>query len=306
MIKAYFLLQFHLLKRQLIDFGIHLIVSIVLLPAVFVGASLLLFSKTEHAGSIYVLIALSFCTSLSEKKRNDFLKFNFSKSNYRRIRYIENFILVAPFILILVIKSEFLHCIVLFVLSVASANIHIRRKDSLVIPTPFSRRPFEFAVGFRYTYILLLLDYFFALMSVLSGNFNLGAFALMVVFLLSLTYYLKPENDYFVWSFSIKSPRFIFAKIKIAVLHSSILSAPVFLMLAISFEQSLQTLLVVQLLGYASIVVIILAKYAAYPNQINLPQYVILALGLYLPPALLLIIPFLYIQAVKRLNEILE
>lgn len=306
MIKAYFSLRIQLVKRQLFDFGIHPIVAIILLPAIFVFVSMLLFSKTENANSIYVFIALSFCTVLSEKKRNDFLKFNFPTSSYRWIRFSENFIVVVPFILFLAIRSEFFHSIIALVFSAALALISIQKKDGIVIPTPFSRKPFEFTVGFRNTYFLLIFAYFITLMSVLYGNFNLGVFALILIFLLSLSFYLNPENEFFVWSFNMKSPRFIFEKAKIAVFYLSILSAPVLLVLAIFFSQSLQALLVVQLLGFVSIIVFILAKYAAYPAQISLPQLVILGLGLYLPPALLLIVPVFYIQAVKHLNELLE
>jgi hypothetical protein len=50
---------------------------------------------------------------------------------------------------------------------------------------------------------------------------------------------------------------------------------------------------------------IILAKYAAFPHQVNLPQFVILAVSVWFPPLLIAVIPFFYRQSVKRLNEIL-
>lgn len=305
-VTLYFILQIQLVKRKLIDFGVHPLLAIILFPAIFVFVSMLLFSKTEYAGSIYVLIALSFCTSLSEKKRNEFLKFNFSISRYRWIRFFENFIVVLPFFLFLAFRFEFIPAFALLILSTALALLNYRNAGSIVIPTPFSRKPFEFSVGFRNSFFLLIFAYFIAVMSVLYNNFNLGVFALILIFILSLSFYLYPENEYFVWSFSMKAPRFIFEKIKIAIFYLSILSAPVLVVLAIFFSQSIQALLLVQLLGYASIIVFILVKYAAYPSQVSLPQLVILGLGLYLPPALFLIAPVFYMQAVKRLNEILE
>ena len=51
---------------------------------------------------------------------------------------------------------------------------------------------------------------------------------------------------------------------------------------------------------------IVLAKYAAFPGVISLPQALLIAFGLWLPPLLLGIIPYFYSQSIKKLKEILE
>ncbi|MBK7030860.1 MAG: hypothetical protein IPH45_17355 [Bacteroidales bacterium] len=48
---------------------------------------------------------------------------------------------------------------------------------NFTIPTPFSKHPFEFAVGFRKTFLAWLFAYFLTIMAISVGNFNLGVFS---------------------------------------------------------------------------------------------------------------------------------
>jgi len=77
--KEYFQLQFKMLNRKMIDFGIPLLIGYTLLPLTFILLSNYLFEKTEYANYLYALIALSFVSKLSEPKRNDFLKSIFNR-----------------------------------------------------------------------------------------------------------------------------------------------------------------------------------------------------------------------------------
>jgi hypothetical protein len=49
-----------------------------------------------------------------------------------------------------------------------------------------------------------------------------------------------------------------------------------------------------------------LAKYSVFPEKLNIRFIIVFALTLLLPPLLLLIIPYLYIQSTKKLKEILQ
>ena len=64
--KEYFLLQFKMLNRKMIDFGLPLLIGYALLPFVFV---LLIVLKTEFAVYAYGLIAFSFISKLSERDK---------------------------------------------------------------------------------------------------------------------------------------------------------------------------------------------------------------------------------------------
>ena len=105
--KEHFLLQFKMLSRKMIDFGLPLLIRFTLLTFVFILLSNHLFVNTEFAVYVYGLIAISFVSKLSEPKRNDFLKLIFNKDKYRKLRVIENIIYCLPFTLFLVYKNKF-------------------------------------------------------------------------------------------------------------------------------------------------------------------------------------------------------
>jgi hypothetical protein len=142
-------------------------------------------------------------------------------------------------------------------------------------------------------------------MAVWASNFNLGVFSLALPFLISLTFYIHPENEFFVWSFSMSPGQFLIYKIRTAIVHSTILSLPIVGALGFFFFAQIEILLLVQVLGYATLTTIILAKYSAYPNPMNLPQIILVAISIQVPPVIILMIPIFYQQSVKRLNRFL-
>lgn len=304
--KEYFQLQFKMTSRKVADFGLNPIIGFFLSLIGFIGLSFYLFSKTEFAQYVFILIALSFVSKLSETKRNDFLKYCFRDSEYRKLRLIENFIVILPFIAFLVYEQLFTSVIILTILAMLMALVNFNRTFNYTIPTPFYKKPFEFTVGFRNTFYLFFFAYFLTFMAIYVGNFNLGIFALLLIFLVSLSFYSKPENEYYVWSFITTSKGFLFEKIKTGLVYSTILSIPILIVLGIFFLSETFSLLGFTLLGYVYLVTIILAKYSAYPNQMNLPQGILIGISLLFPPILIGIIPYFYLQSIKRLNDILE
>ena len=64
--------------------------------------------------------------------------------------------------------------------------------------------------------------------------------------------------------------------------------------------------LIAALIGFAFLMLIILAKYAAYPAEMNLPEGIMIALCLIFPPLLLGLIPFFYRKAVNKLTFLLK
>ena len=218
---------------------------------------------------------------------------------------IENAILSIPFALFLIFKQEWLLALVLPMVAGSLALFNFRNQLHYTIPTPFSKFPFEFIVGFRNTYYLFFLSYFLTFMAVQVGNFNLGIFAILLVFGICLSFYAKPEEEYFVWIFS-KSPKsFILSKIGFALICSTILVFPILIGLMIFFTANWWILLIVLCAGYLYLITMVLAKYAAYPREINVPQAVIITLGVWLPFLLLGIIPFFYSKSIKSLNRFL-
>ncbi len=299
--KYYFVLQRRRIERKLIEFGLVPILGIALVVLSFVLFSIMLFSKTEYADWIMSLTGLYFVFNLGEFGRNEHLKSIFSTSNYHRIRILENTILTLPFALFLLVMKSYYLSLGLLLFAPLLARIRIKKTLSWSSPTPFKRFPFEFIVGFRRSYWVLILSYFLCFKSIDVGNFNLGIFALGLVFLISMSFYLKPEKEFFVWIYSCSVEVFLRKKIWTSIIGSSILSIPTLIMLFAFFPENALPLVGVQLLGYLFVISIILAKYSVYPNEMSLPQAILYGLSLWFPPMFLVVLPLFYKKSKAKL-----
>jgi hypothetical protein len=252
-----------------------------------------------------MLCAVALAGKLSESKRIDFLKICFGNFKLKRIRITENLIVTVPFVIFLLFKQQFLFAGILLILTILLALVHFRTTINFTVPTPFYLRPFEFTAGFRNTFYLVLAAYALTTIAVVVGNFNLGVFALLLVFAITLTYYMKPENAYYVWIFNVNSREFLLAKLKTAMLYAGFLVLPILVTLGIFFPQHIVILLAFLLLGLAYLVCMIVSKYAAYPDELSLSQGIMLALCIWLPPLLIIMIPFLFRKSQHRLRHLL-
>jgi hypothetical protein len=273
---------------------------------VFVGLSMFLFYRTTFAPYIYVLVSFYFTSKLSEIKRNDFLKICFGNERYKKVRILENLIIALPFVVFLVYKQQIYPIILLMAVTVLMALLNFKTTYKMTIPTPFYKKTFEFTVGFRNTFFLYFIAYGLTVIAVMVDNFNLGFFSLMLIFLTVLSYYLKPENEFFVWSYSHTPAAFLVEKIKTAFLFSFYLCIPILLMLSIFYFEYIGVLFLFILLGYLYLTTLILVKYAAYPNEMTLVQAIIISITLAFPPMLIVAIPFFARQSVNKLKVFLK
>lgn len=304
--RYYFRLQYKMLNRHISDFGLHPLTGYLISTAGFAALSIYLFSKTEFADYIYITIAISLILKLCESTRNEFLKSCFTSGMFHKIRFSENIIVILPFLIFLIYRQSYTPLLLLLVSANLLAFLNLSSQFQFTIPTPFFKRPFEFITGFRKTFYIFFLAYIFTIIAVSVANFNLGIFSLILVFLISLSFYTEPEKEYFVWIHNLSPERFLLNKIRTALLFSTYLSLPIIVAMGIFFFINIKIIFVFQALGYAMLTTIILAKYSAYPGKINIPQTALLALCLYLPAFLIGIIPYFYLQSIKRLKEYLE
>ena len=304
--KEYFILQFKMLNRQLTEWGIEPLIGCFVGIAAFVGVSIKLFEKTQYAEYIYIAAALSIALKWNEENRNEFLQLCYQKTKYIQVRLVENLLLSVPFICFLVFKEKYLTAILLLVLTGLFALIDFKNKSSFIIPTPFYKYPFEFTIGFRTNYFMFFLAYFLTFMSIRFENFNLGIFSLILVFLSCLSYYTNAEDEFYVWVFSLSPKEFIKSKLKNSIQYSTLLSLPILVSLSVCFYAKIDFILGFQLLGYLFLFTTMLAKYSEFPEKLNIRYGIVFAITIWLPPLLLLIIPYLYIQSTKKLKEILQ
>ncbi|MDX9905127.1 MAG: hypothetical protein RBS55_00925 [Bacteroidales bacterium] len=304
--KLYFLIQFKMLNRHLAAFGIHPMAGYPLIFAAFAGFSVILFKRVHFAEYFYVAAGLSMVTRLSDPARNQFLKSFFRKKDYRVVRMLENVIFTAPFAAFLAIEKYYFHALVALLMAGLISLTTFGNRSGITIPTPFGKRPFEFTVGFRNSFPVIVLAWFLAVMAVISGNFNLGIASLIMVFLVCYSYYLNPENEFYVWIFNSRPGIFLFGKIKTALLYATFLTLPVSLVLSFFYSDKILIIAAFQLLGYIYLAAVILAKYSSYPHPMNLPQFILLVISAWFPPLLLAIIPFFCRKSSIRLKTILS
>ncbi|MBL7814437.1 MAG: hypothetical protein JNL70_05480 [Saprospiraceae bacterium] len=176
----------------------------------------------------------------------------------------------------------------------------------MTIPTPFGNFPFEFTIGFRKSFVLIIAIYALTGIAIYVGNFNLGLFVLLGVGLLGAFFYNTTEPYFFIWIDSRDEKDFILYKIKVAILYTTLLALPISTALAFSHPHDIWLILGFQILSYLYVVLGLLGKYAAYPSDLNLKQAFAIALCYMAPPVLVFIIPLFYKHALDRLKPILK
>lgn len=268
----------------------------------FVLISEYVFFKTEFAKYLVVLACVSWQLKLSEKNRTDFLKMAFGDQTQAKIRIVENLLISAPFVALLLYKNAWVESAILLILSVFIALFSLQIGVSYPIPTPFSSRPFEFSVGFRKTIFIFPIAYALAIIAMAVGNFNLGIFSMMLIFLFSLTYYAEPEQEFYVWVHKATPKTFLKQKIIAATINVSLLVAPIIGCLLIFYPADLKSIFLFFIIGLLFLWTMVLGKYADYPREMSLPAGMILTSSLFFPPILLVIMPFFYKKSIKSLN----
>lgn len=301
----YFRLQQQILNRRLRALGIAPILGQGLALLLFVALSFYLFYKTTYAAYLYCVMALSLLAPLGEKERNEFLKVQFSKVDYRKIRALENGLIVLPFALFLGYKLQLVLAWLLIFLALLSSVINRNSRLNFTLPTPFYHFPFEYAQGFRQNWALYLLAYFITWKAIEVDNFNLGVGSLALLGILGLIHYGKAENEYFVWIYACSAKQLLYKKIGTACGYLTLSALPLLLVLGVFFADKIWILLGVQVLTSLFLLTLILAKYSAYPGAMSVPQVLLLGISLWFPPLLFLVIPMFYRRAVERLNLIL-
>ena len=305
MIKAYFHLQYTMANRKLREMGFTPIVAYLLVMGLFLAGSFALFAKIDYAQYLYIIFPLPFFSGLSNWQRNDFLEINFLERQYKIVRLIENSLVAFPFALFFCWKQCFLFLIALFVISTLYSRLKIKDFQRFVLPTPFSKHPFEFSVGFRNTFYLFPIAYYVTLMAILHDNFNLGMIALAFMFIIVCSFYFRADNIYYVWNFNVSPARFLQHKIQKALLYTFLLCVPILLVLSTFYWANSWILWIVFLLGCLFLTTVIFAKYASFPDDIGIGETLLLMVSVFFPPLLFVMIFYFKNKAIEKLNAVL-
>lgn len=294
-----------MLNRHLVAYGIEPFLAFTIGPIIFYFASIKLFQNVEFAQYIYLVLAIFLTLKLSESNRNKFLKHCFSNIKYIQLRILENSIVALPFLLFLLYKHIILTSIVLLFIVLLIPFFQLKIKSNFTLETPFYKNPFEFTVGFRNTFFVFLGAYFLTFQAIKSNNLNLGIVALLLCLLVCLSFYSKPENKFLIWIFALTPKEFIAYKLRIMLLYATLICLPITISLSIFFLDKIWIIIGMQCLAYFYLYVGMLAKYFSFPDEISIKQGIVFGFLVWLPPLLIIILPYLYIQSIKKLNKIL-
>ena len=304
--RDYLALQFRLVNRHLSDFGIQPALGYLLIAIIFSGFMVYLFTVTPFASYLYALIALGGSSLLSEAGRTGFLKQHFSKQQFLAIRCVENITVAIPFIIGLLIYQEWLLALGVLLISASLSFTSFESNLHIIIPTPFYKYPFEFTVGFRKNYPVILLAGFLMVMAVLYHNANLGLFSFALVLLVCLLFYMQSETVYLVWIHALSPQQFLLHKVRLAVMYATLLCLPFAAVILIFFMSHAGYLAVIYISGILYLATIVLGKYAFFPAPMSLPQGLLMAFTFSFPPLLLILLPYFYNRSLRQLKPVLQ
>ena len=302
--KDYFELQLVMTNRKIKEAGFNPVLGYLLSLILFVLLSQYIFHKTEFAKYLVILVCFSFQFKLSENSRTDFLMSTFGDKLKNKIRVLENLIVCIPFVSILIHKNLFLEAVILFICSITIALFSFRTSLNFTIPTPFSKNPFEFLTGFRKTFLIFPLAYALTAIAINVDNLNLGIFSMLLISITTLSYYSKPEEEYYVWVHADTTKSFLKKKIIIATKNYILLTIPILISLLIFYPIKFGLILLFLFIGILFLWTILLAKYSAFPDEIHLSEGFIIAFTILFPPLILVIIPYFYTKSINNLKLI--
>jgi hypothetical protein len=303
--KNYFLLQKVIVERFLRGWGLAPWLVYLLVPFLFVIVSLLLIDRTDYAAYLIAAGSLTAYNWFSDSKRNDFLQLHFGKTTFRKIRLLENSLVTLPFLLLFLGKGFWALALVQLVVGGAMTLRSGSGLDSFALPTPFSRHPFEFALGFRQYWWLLLIAVFLLVMGIRADNFELSAFAWFITVFGAMSFYQRPEPGFYVWVHSLTGKQLLHRKLMLGCGHLILLGLPFVLALLFFFPGHWALIAGGQVIALFYLSLVITVKYTAYPDEVDIVKGFTIAAGVVLPPLMLFLIPYYYQRAVRRLGLVL-
>jgi len=195
-------------------------------------------------------------------------------------------------------------------MSARSFNIigvcHSKNYNEFHTPDTFFKTTVRVCHRFQKNFFIFPFLYAVAVISVCVSNLNLGLISMPLIFVIMSYYYIKPENEYYVWIFARSPKSFLLGKVLNAMKNATFLSLPVFVLLIAFFYAETLTILLFFIAGLFFIISVILGKYSTYPDEIGIPEGIALAGVLFFPPLALIIIPFFYFRSINSLRRFLN
>ncbi len=303
--RYYFQLQYQIFRRQIEDIGLPFAIGLFLLVLLYVAIYFITIQYPQYTPLILGYASISFLYKLTNPNRVDFLKNIFTRQQFLTIRIAENTGCILPFLPIAIYERAWLLVALLVVLSMIFTIISIRRVEIRNIPTPFRSSAFEFVIFFRRLWLLLVICYTLACISIYYDNINLPIVLLGIVILTALSAYDIIEDEYLVWNIAFSASGFIKNKIRIGCIQLSLLIAPFILLLLLFGMSMLFWGVLCWISGLLLLILVILMKYAAYPRSVGITEAIGCMIIAMMPLLLIAAYPYYYKKAVQNLEKYL-
>jgi hypothetical protein len=302
----YLILQAKRIYRYIGEAGVHPLVGLLIIFSVFLGFSIYLFENHGSAAWIFSGFALYLVFSMGNQQHRVWMQGLFSKRDLLLLRGFENLLVTLPFLSILSWKGFFLQAGVVGLAAILLSLFDYLPRLQKVIPTPFKKIPFENIQGFRKTVGLILIAYFVCWQGIRVENFNLSLATSLFMYFLVMGFYYQPEKRVLVWIFACSPSLFLLKKIRFALQAVLFLNIPILIALLFYYPQNVWLILGLQALGLIYLAAFLLARYAAYPQEMGIPQALLFVFSFWFPPMLLIIIPIFYRRAIQSLQSLLQ
>lgn len=146
--------------------------------------------------------------------------------------------------------------------------------------------------------------YGLSVISVCVNNFNLGLFSLFVLCIICATYYGKVENEYYVWIFAESPSKYLTHKILTAIKNTFLMAFPMTTLLTAFSPENWWIVLLVTAIGMILVIAFLLAAYSTYPGEIGILELIFIG-AVFIPPFVLVVIPYFYVRSINRLKNTL-
>jgi hypothetical protein len=147
--------------------------------------------------------------------------------------------------------------------------------------------------------------YGLSVISVCVNNLNLGLFSLFVLCIICATYYGKVENEYYVWIFAESPNKYLTHKILTAIKNTFLMAFPMMALLTAFSPENWWIVLLITAIGMILVIAFFLAAYSTYPpGEIGILELIFI-LAVFIPPFVLVVIPYFYVRSINRLKNTL-
>lgn len=304
--KHYFQFQKTLLARKSKEIGLNPILGLSLLFLFGVIIPFVIQPITDRVAWGIVFLASIIIFQNIQREKSDFLQMQVGRKQLKIILLLENGLLISPILAFLIIQQRFLSVAIIFFGMIVLSLFPLSQSLSRVIPTPFSKRPFEFASGFRrflFLYLGLIALFFY---STWIENAHLSLVCIMFFQLMQLGNFTLLEDEIFVWKYAASPREFLWRKMKVAWIQNLYFLMPLSVIQIVIFPETYWLVGSVLLLGLALFSLFIFMKYALFPSELNVVEVIFFACCLFFPPLILVFLPIYYQRAQQNLQTWLK